>query len=86
MNNLKQKLANQEFLEKKLRESKHSITRVVITGGACAGKTTGLSTISQKLTMMGFCVLVVPETVTILVKGGGISETARLTDESCLRF
>jgi len=64
---------SQELLEAKLKESKHQVSRIVITGGACAGKTTALSTLSQKLNQMGFFVLVVPEAVTMMVKGGAMS-------------
>lgn len=35
---------------KVLSESKHPITRICLTGGPCAGKTTALATISSVLT------------------------------------
>lgn len=35
---------------KVLAESKHPITRICLTGGPCAGKTTALSTLSTVLT------------------------------------
>ncbi|MFA6536190.1 MAG: AAA family ATPase [Candidatus Paceibacterota bacterium] len=46
------------------------ITVIVITGGPCSGKTTGLSYLKQKLTDRGYKVLVVPETATKLISGG----------------
>lgn len=53
-----------------LRESNHraqsSITRVCLTGGPCAGKTTALSTIRLRLEQIGYRVLLVPEAATIL--------------------
>lgn len=48
------------------------ITKIVITGGPCAGKTTGMSWVQNAFTQMGYTVLFVPETATELI-GGGIS-------------
>ena len=47
-----------------------SITKIVITGGPCAGKTTGLSWIQNEFTKQGYKVLFVPETATELISGG----------------
>ncbi len=47
-----------------------SVTKIVITGGPCAGKTTALSKISSYFSKMGYVVLVVPETATELISGG----------------
>ena len=46
------------------------ITKIVITGGPCAGKTTALSWIQNAFTEQGFRVLFVPETATELIGGG----------------
>ena len=46
------------------------ITRIVITGGPCAGKTTAMSWIQNTFSSMGFTVLFVPETATELITGG----------------
>ena len=46
------------------------ITKIVITGGPCAGKTTGLSWIQNAFTGKGYTVLFVPETATELISGG----------------
>lgn len=46
------------------------ITKIVITGGPCAGKTTGLSWIQNAFTDRGYKVLFVPETATELISGG----------------
>lgn len=46
------------------------ITKIVITGGPCAGKTTGLSWIQNAFTERGYNVLFVPETATELISGG----------------
>ena len=47
-----------------------SITKIVITGGPCAGKSTAMSWIQNAFTQMGYTVLFVPETATELITGG----------------
>lgn len=47
-----------------------SIAKIVLTGGPCAGKTTGLSWIQNAFTERGYKVLFVPETATELISGG----------------
>ena len=49
---------------------KQKITRIVITGGPCAGKTTALSWIQNAFTKKGYTVLFVDETATQLSRGG----------------
>lgn len=46
------------------------ITRIVVTGGPCAGKTTALSWIQNAFTEKGYQVIFVPETATELISGG----------------
>ena len=55
-----------------LREGKKPmhIVKIVITGGPCAGKTTGLSWIQNAFSSRGWRVLFVPETATELISGG----------------
>lgn len=52
------------------------ITKIVITGGPCAGKTTAMSRIQNAFIQMGYTVLFVPETATELILGG-------VTPKSC---
>lgn len=47
-----------------------SITKIVITGGPCAGKTTGMSWIQNAFAERGYTVLFIPETATELISGG----------------
>lgn len=47
-----------------------SISKIVITGGPCGGKTTALSRIQRDLSHLGYTVLIVPETATSLISGG----------------
>ncbi|MBR6030155.1 MAG: AAA family ATPase [Clostridia bacterium] len=56
------------------------ITRIVITGGPCAGKTTAMSWIQNAFTKKGYAVLFVDETATQLISGGAapwLSTSAR---------
>ncbi len=46
------------------------ITKIVITGGPCAGKTTAMSWIQNAFRKMGYAVLFVDETATQLISGG----------------
>lgn len=46
------------------------IKKIVITGGPCSGKTTGMSYLSQKLSDLGYHVIVVPEYATEVINGG----------------
>ena len=54
-----------------------SITKIVITGGPCAGKTTGLTWIQNAFSSRGYRVLFVPETATELISGGVAPWTCR---------
>lgn len=46
------------------------ISKIVITGGPCAGKTTAMNWIQNAFTNRGYMVLFVPETATELISGG----------------
>lgn len=46
------------------------ISKIVITGGPCAGKSTAMSWIQKEFTQKGYRVLFVPETATELITGG----------------
>ena len=47
-----------------------SITKIVLTGGPCAGKTTAMSWIQNTFSDLGYTVLFIPETATELMTGG----------------
>ena len=57
-----------ELLENHPEEK--SITKIVITGGPCAGKTTAMSWIQNEFTEKGYSVLFIDETATELITGG----------------
>jgi len=49
---------------------KSIITKIVLTGGPCAGKTTALSRIIEKFTDKGYLVLALPEAATLFNQAG----------------
>ena len=60
-----------EILLRKSEERKmQKITKIVLTGGPCAGKSTAMSWIQNAFTERGYRVLFVPETATELITGG----------------
>lgn len=46
------------------------ISKIVITGGPCAGKSTAMSWVQKAFSQLGYAVLFVPETATELITGG----------------
>ena len=46
------------------------VSEIVLTGGPCAGKTTALEVLSQKLSDYGYQVLVCPETASLVINAG----------------
>lgn len=60
----------EELLREKEGEKKMEVTKIVITGGPCAGKTTAMNWIQGHLDRLGYKVLFVPETATELITGG----------------
>ncbi len=58
------------LLDLPLATTKKQMSKIVITGGPCAGKTTGMSWIQNAFTEMGYAVIFVPETATELISGG----------------
>ena len=60
----------EELLKIREGEKTMQITKIVITGGPCAGKTTAMSWIQNNFTNQGYRVLFVPETATELISGG----------------
>ena len=51
-------------------ESAVQVTKIVVTGGPCAGKSTAMSWIQNAFAEKGYQVLFVPETATELITGG----------------
>jgi len=61
------------------QDDRVNVTRVLLTGGPCAGKTTALAAISQDLTQLGYKVLVVPEAATLIMQGGAMIVSSAFT-------
>lgn len=59
-----------ELLSARDGEKDMKISKIVITGGPCAGKTTAMSWVQNAFTQMGYAILFVPETATELITGG----------------
>ena len=60
-------------------ENSVNVTRILLTGGPCAGKTTAMAAISQDLNQLGYKVLVVPEAATLIMKGGAMIVSSSFT-------
>ena len=60
----------EQLLEERGGQHQVDITKIVITGGPCAGKTTAMSWIQSNFTKAGYTVLFLPETATELISGG----------------
>ncbi len=59
-----------KLLDIKKEKKNSKITKIVLTGGPCAGKTTALSWINNYFTKKGYTVLFVPEVATELISNG----------------
>jgi len=46
------------------------IRKIVLTGGPCAGKTTGMKRIREAFESIGYKLVFIPETATELISGG----------------
>ena len=57
-------------ITKMMEEQGVHITKIVITGGPCAGKTTAMTHIQKEFERRGYRVLFVPETASELIGGG----------------
>ena len=73
-------------IRRRLSDDKINLTRILLTGGPCAGKSTAIAAISQDLTQLGYKVLVVPEAATIVMKGGAMIVSSSFTEQQGLMF
>jgi len=55
------------------------VFRILLTGGPCAGKTTSLAKLQSALDNKGYRVYCVPEAATLMMKGGAILDTSKLS-------
>jgi thymidylate kinase len=62
------------------------IKRICITGGPCAGKTTALTKISERLSEHGIKTYIVPEAATLLMRGGAMINMHDFTRTQKMKF
>ena len=67
----------EKLLQIKEVENKKNITKIVITGGPCAGKTTAMSWIQNMFTDLGYHVIFIPECATELINAGISARTCK---------
>ena len=79
-------LRTSQYRNRRLSDDKINLTRILLTGGPCAGKSTAIAAISQDLTQLGYKVLVVPEAATIIMKGGAMIVSSSFTEQQGLMF
>lgn len=64
----------------------YDIYRIVITGGPCAGKTTTITTIADKLRELGYATFVVPEAASLILGTGTNISLVNYSEESLIQF
>lgn len=69
-----------------VEEDKRKILKVCLTGGPCAGKTSGLAFLSEKLRDDDFHVFMVPEAATLLANGGGMLDFGGYSPDEVISF
>ena len=62
------------------------MTRILLTGGPCAGKTSALSEIKDDLSQINYKVLMVPEAATLMAQGGAMIVAENFTAGQGLTF
>ncbi len=60
----------EELIELANKKEEKQKTKIVLTGGPCAGKTTALNWINNYFSQRGYAVIFVPETATSLISNG----------------
>ena len=58
-----------------------NVCKIVITGGPCAGKTSGMSWIQNAFIERGYRVIFVSETATELITGGVVTSACSSNEE-----
>lgn len=71
----------EELLCLKTKSRDKTITKIVITGGPCAGKSTAMTWIQKAFSKMGYTVLFIPETATELINGGVAPWTCKTNED-----
>ena len=86
--NLKAKFNQQPgtAIRRRMSDLRIQLTRILITGGPCAGKTTAMADIAGQLTQFGYKVLIVPEAATLIMKGGAMIASNDFSNEQGFMF
>jgi thymidylate kinase len=74
------------FKRKHSVEEELDFCKICITGGPCAGKTTAIASISERLRELGYTVFIVPEAATMIFSGGGDLDLRNYTEYNQLKF
>ena len=73
-------------MEVKQVNQRFEIFRIVLTGGPCAGKTTAITSIADRLRDLGYTVYIVPEAATMIFSSGGNLDLTKYSDQMKVRF
>jgi len=63
-----------------------NIYKICLTGGPCAGKTTAMTHISERLREMGIRVYIVPEAATLVANGGGLIDVGKMNTHQRIKL
>jgi len=63
-----------------------NVFKICVTGGPCAGKTTAMAQIQEKLRELGIRVYVVPEAATLVYNGGGFIDAGKLNTHQSIKL
>lgn len=69
-----------------MNNQNHDIFKIILTGGPCAGKTTAITTLADKLREQGFATYIVPEAASLIFSSGGNIQIEKFSEESQIRF
>lgn len=69
-----------------MNNQNYDIFKIVLTGGPCAGKTTAITTLADKLREQGFATYIVPEAASLIFSSGGNIQIENFSEESQIRF
>lgn len=62
-------------------QGQQEIIKICFTGGPCAGKTSGLAILADKLREMGYKVFSVPEAASMIFQSGSSLDLSGLSEE-----
>lgn len=74
------------FDAKLIQEEEDQPLKILITGGPCAGKTTGIAELANTLRNIGFNVIVVPEAASLIFSSGATIDLSTYTMTEIVEF